>query len=148
MAWPSGEGWPYGDEPLLVQGGAEGADERVLAWQSHFFEEVHDVERATEMRDQSTGVRTGGMRECRDHLMPCIRGPLSQHCWTVGLNVCHHRHHLHHHHHHHQSRHFPSNRRPTKNECSLVSVARSGRRARTCRRGGQLGPGCALQHHS
>ena len=34
---------------------------------SCFFEEVHDVERFTVMRDQSTGVRTGGMRECQDH---------------------------------------------------------------------------------
>ena len=28
--------------------------------------------RVTDMRDLSTGVRTGGMRECWDHLMLCV----------------------------------------------------------------------------
>ena len=32
------------------------------------FFEVQEVERVTVLRDQSTGVRTGGMRECRDRL--------------------------------------------------------------------------------
>ena len=56
----SGSAWyPYG--------GAEGTDERVQTILSCFFEEVHEVERVSVMRDQSTGVRTGGMRECPDH---------------------------------------------------------------------------------
>ena len=38
--------------------------------------------------------------------------------------------------------------RPTKNKCSHVSVARRGRRARTCRGGRQIDPGYAVQHHS
>ena len=33
---------------------------------------MSEVERVTEMRVLSTGVRTGGMRECRDHLMLCV----------------------------------------------------------------------------
>ena len=31
MAWPSREGWLHGVKFLLLQGGAEGTDERVLA---------------------------------------------------------------------------------------------------------------------
>ena len=57
MAWPSRKGWFTRREYLLVQGGAEGTDERVLVLRTvccrvrdergHFREEGHDVERAT-----------------------------------------------------------------------------------------------------
>ena len=48
MAWPSREGWLHGLKFLLVQGGAEGTDERVLGLQVTSVNEGHDVERVTE----------------------------------------------------------------------------------------------------
>ena len=48
--------------------GAKGTEECVLTIRICFFEEVHEAERVSVRRDQSTGLRTGGMRECRDHL--------------------------------------------------------------------------------
>ena len=53
---------------------------------------MRKVERVTEMRDPGTGVRTGGMRECRDHLMlrvialiSSVGTTLSQQCWIAGF---------------------------------------------------------------
>ena len=55
----------YGMVSLMV--GTEGTEQCVLTIRSCFFEEVHEAERVSVRRDQSTGVRTGGVLECRDH---------------------------------------------------------------------------------
>ena len=71
----------------IPHGGAEGTEERVLTLRevklANGIDEsasvvvghgkislMRKVERVTEMRDPCHGARTGGVRECRDHLYP------------------------------------------------------------------------------
>ena len=57
---------------------------------------MSEIKRVTEMRDLSTSVRTGGMRECQDHLMLCVIALISSagttlttvlDCWPQCVSI-------------------------------------------------------------